>query len=213
MMNCEKEFELQKDEREAINSLHKEKLPPSILEEHTVRILKNRGLIVPRTNYRWFHPAAMVGSMPLILAVSLAIIFGAGFGLGYLTGKGWGSSIELGSSSQKFLLVLWEFPAQEKEPSNEEIQKMIGEYSRWASDVNESGNLISGEKLAGEIGILRKTGDRLVMEEKSFGKEQRGIAGYFMIRAENFQHALRIAKDCPHLKYGGEIEVRGIERL
>jgi len=79
--------------------------------------------------------------------------------------------------------------------------------------VRESGNLVAGEKLEEEMDILRKSGDRLTTQEKSFRGEHRGIAGYFIIRAASLDQALRIAGGCPHLDYGGEIEVRGIERL
>lgn len=38
------------------------------------------------------------------------------------------------------------------------------------------------------------------------------IGGFFIIAADTRERALQLAKTCPHLKYGGRIEVREIER-
>jgi hypothetical protein len=37
-----------------------------------------------------------------------------------------------------------------------------------------------------------------------------GIGGYFIIRARNMDEAMKIATECPHLKYGGKIDIRPI---
>jgi hypothetical protein len=37
------------------------------------------------------------------------------------------------------------------------------------------------------------------------------LAGYFIIGAASLEEARSIARDCPHLKYGGSVEIRRIE--
>jgi hypothetical protein len=37
------------------------------------------------------------------------------------------------------------------------------------------------------------------------------IGGYFVISAADYAEAIEISRDCPHLRYGGRIELREIE--
>ena len=78
-MKDEKKFDLLTTEREAFESLDKEKNPPDHLEEQTVRMLKKRGLIFPRNTFSLFHPRAMAVTLPVTMAISLVVLFAAGF--------------------------------------------------------------------------------------------------------------------------------------
>ena len=204
-MSDDKNFELGSAERKAFESLGREKKPPGFLEDETVNSLKRHGLIRARRPSRRFHPVAV--------AASLIILFAAGFGLGVFTEKGSFATQEETQPSPEFLLVLWEFPKQESEPTHEEIMNRVREYSLWAKSLQETGNLIAGKKLTDDIRLLGKTGGPLNTSERSFRSVERGIGGYFLIRAESFDQALRIARACPHLRYGGEIELRKIDKL
>jgi len=37
------------------------------------------------------------------------------------------------------------------------------------------------------------------------------IGGYFAVSADSYDDAVKLAAECPHLKYGGRIELREIE--
>ena len=37
------------------------------------------------------------------------------------------------------------------------------------------------------------------------------VGGYFLIRASSYDVAVEIARTCPHLRYGGRIEVRQVD--
>ena len=39
------------------------------------------------------------------------------------------------------------------------------------------------------------------------------LGGFFVIRAEDYDEAQRIAADCPLLRYGSIIEIRAFEEL
>jgi hypothetical protein len=39
------------------------------------------------------------------------------------------------------------------------------------------------------------------------------MGGYYAIRAASYEDAVEIARGCPHLDYGGTIEVRAIDML
>jgi len=39
------------------------------------------------------------------------------------------------------------------------------------------------------------------------------LGGYFMISAKDYDDACRVAESCPHLGYGGRIEVRQVDQM
>ena len=39
------------------------------------------------------------------------------------------------------------------------------------------------------------------------------VGGYFLIEAADYDEAVEISKGCPHLKYGGRIELRQIDPI
>jgi hypothetical protein len=59
---------------------------------------------------------------------------------------------------------------------------------------------------------IHGTKDRNIAETRSKPSEG-AIAGYFLLPASDYDHAITIAKTCPHLKHGGTIEIRQIERF
>ncbi len=42
--------------------------------------------------------------------------------------------------------------------------------------------------------------------------DEQNLSGYFLITASGQDEALEIAANCPHLEYGGTIEIRRIVR-
>lgn len=76
------------------------------------------------------------------------------------------------------------------------------EYSRWAASIRERGLRFAGEKiqqfneLAGDSTIVTNAEAR--------------VSGYFLLEANSPDEAMVIARECPHLKYGGIIEVNRI---
>jgi hypothetical protein len=73
----------------------------------------------------------------------------------------------------------------------------VEEYRRWARTAGVRG----GEKLKDEVTVLGSA------------EAKRSIGGFFRIAARNREEAEALARTCPHLKYGGWIELREIERV
>ena len=84
---------------------------------------------------------------------------------------------------------------------------LVAEYAAWAGRLAGEGSLIAGEKLAddpltmlvanGTVDVPRYTADEL--------------GGFFIIQVADSAEAYRIARDCPHLKHGGTVQVRRID--
>ena len=73
----------------------------------------------------------------------------------------------------------------------------VNEYRQWARQVRVAG----GEKLKDETVVL--------------GSAERAasVRGFFRIVARDRQAAEAVARTCPHLKYGGWIELREIDQI
>ncbi|HJR63686.1 MAG TPA: YciI family protein [Gemmatimonadaceae bacterium] len=117
-----------------------------------------------------------------------------------------------GDSRSQFLLLLHERPAT-RAIAPDELPRVVAEYAAWAGALRQEGVLVAGEKLTDDPG-------RWVVPSPDGSHARSGpesaagaIGGYFVIAADSYDDAVRIARECPHLRYGGEIEVRAIERL
>jgi hypothetical protein len=72
------------------------------------------------------------------------------------------------------------------------------EYGRWAAGLSGDAAFVSGEELGRVVGEL----------PNQSGREP--VAGFFLIDAGSDAIAMQIARDCPHLKYGGRVVVQAI---
>jgi hypothetical protein len=98
------------------------------------------------------------------------------------------------------LLRVREQPGTVTQPDVE--ARLVAEYAAWARGLQEEGKLLSAEKLADEPAELLGSGA---------SPEGDRVGGFFLIRAASFEEAQRIARDCPHLRHGGRVELRAIE--
>jgi hypothetical protein len=110
-----------------------------------------------------------------------------------------------------YIFLLHEDPSGFQEMSAEEMQAIIKKYSAWSDKMGQSGALIRGEKLQDGTGrVLSKKGDKPSITDGPYTESKEIVGGFFEIQAENYQKAVEIALQCPHLEYG-IIEVREIE--
>ena len=213
--------ELNDQERRALDSLAREREAPAALEERTVCALRREGLLrrAPAPTRAFHLPTrAVAGSrrprprqVGFALAASLAL-----FALGLLVGSRWWPSPAPRQSAQgdspEFMLVLRPLPAAAAGDSADAEAERVREYTAWAREARRAG-LVGGEKLKDEARVLRAAGDKLDVAAGSESDAGSGVSGYFIIRARDYEHAVSIARGCPHLKHGGTIEIRQIDRL
>ena len=87
----------------------------------------------------------------------------------------------------------------------DELARVVDRYRRWASELASEGRLVRGEKLADEPGFHIRSGPT-VERPARLGP----LAGFFLVRARDYDGALDLARTCPHLEYGW-IELRRIQ--
>ncbi|MCM2254667.1 MAG: YciI family protein [Vicinamibacteria bacterium] len=112
----------------------------------------------------------------------------------------------------QFMLLLHENPASFAGVTPEQMEQVIGEYVAWRVALEKQGRFVGAEKLRDEGGRhLTGTGEAFRVVDGPFAEAAEVIGGYFTVEAKDYDEAVGIAKDCPHLKYGGRIELRQVE--
>jgi hypothetical protein len=94
------------------------------------------------------------------------------------------------------------------------MMRVIQEYGAWAKKMREEKRFAGGEKLTDDAGkVLRNKGGKIVVTDGPYAETKEVVGGYFAITAKDYAEACEIARECPHLKYGGRVEVREIHQL
>jgi hypothetical protein len=133
------------------------------------------------------------------------LLFAGGLAIGRLGGPP--RSAEDGRP--RFALFLYEGPEYDQPPPDGMVQR-VQEYVAWATEQRANGAVVDGEK-------LREDADLAIEPDGSTGEVAAvpgasRLAGYFVVRADDRRAAAEIARTCPHVRYGGRIVIREIER-
>jgi hypothetical protein len=114
----------------------------------------------------------------------------------------------------QYMMLLHECPSSFKDISPDQMQKVCEQYSAWAKGIAEKGQLIGGQKLTADHGRqLQNNKGKLVVSDGPYSETKEIIGGYFAIKEETYDAAVQIASSCPHLGYGGRIELRQIDEM
>ena len=198
---------LSDSERDAMQAMRHSGAPSPDLEDRTVMALKERGLVRPRGGGILMKLSVAVGSL-----VALAAIFVAGVSVG--TKQSEPVPVANVETAPQFMLLLFTEPRPEPvnaQPMNEEqFAAMIAEYRGWGEELATQGLFIGAEKLKDTCTLMSGREAETVSNKLPEG---RVLGGYYLIRANDLEHAQQLATSHPHLKYGGTIEIRPIDPL
>jgi hypothetical protein len=108
----------------------------------------------------------------------------------------------------KFMLIAHETPGGCSKLSPSEIQHVIEKYQTWSNKLHAAGKLVSSEKLREEGGkILTSRQGTFSAVDGPYAETKEVVGGYLVFRAENYDEAIELARDCPHLAFG-RLELR-----
>jgi hypothetical protein len=114
----------------------------------------------------------------------------------------------------QFMLLLHENPSAFAGLGAEEMRTVIGKYVAWGEKLRSDGKFVSSHKLKEEGGRHMIAGERgTLVTDGPFAEAKEVLGGYFIVEASSYDEAVEIARGCPHLDYGGRIEVRQIDLL
>ena len=114
----------------------------------------------------------------------------------------------------RFMLALYDDPSSFANLGPEEIQQVIQAYNAWAENLGRQGKLAGGDKLKDGGGrVMRGAGTDLTVRDGPYSETKEILGGYFLIDADSYDEVQKLCSDCPHLKYGGTIEVRELDPM
>ena len=158
---------------------------PARLRGRVEDSLQQQGLIAPRRSFRSIALAAAI-----VLAASL----------GFIAGR---ARPAVAADEPQFMLFIVGGTARINKP----VEEIIAEYSRWADSLQRAGRLVSAEKLAD---IEYSFPDSSVVP---LAPPERSIGGYYLVRAPDLNAASAIVRASPHLRYGGRVVLRPVDRM
>ena len=106
-------------------------------------------------------------------------------------------------------MLLFRGTQWDKDLSPEEIQKMVTQWYAWFERLTQEGKCKAGHPLEREGKIVSGRTGRTVADGP-FAESKEAIGGYFLLQVEDLDEALEIAKQCPGLDYGIDVEVRPV---
>ena len=93
-------------------------------------------------------------------------------------------------------------------PSPEQIQAMMKPWQDWIGSLAAQNKLVSAGNRLASNGKVLKPGN--VVTNGPYVEIKEAIGGYTIIKADSLEEATELAKNCPILKIGGNVEVRTI---
>lgn len=109
----------------------------------------------------------------------------------------------------QYMLLLYDDPAGWAKLSPEEMQKAIEKYFAWTKKPFTK----DSKRLAEDVGrVIRLQGGKPKATDGPYSETKEILGGYYTIEAADYDEAVKLASDHPHLEYGGTVEVRQVYR-
>lgn len=177
-------------ERKLFQSLEREKSPPQHLEKNITSQLKKEGLIKNTKD------------MSTYMKYAASVVFATLFFLGGMyyerSTKTEITMVEIEPTKGYMLLLHEDATFAPGDP-----MAMYEEYKTWMENTFGRGVKITGQELKNEAVVLKGE------DEKTVGDEaETRTTGYFLLEANSYEEAVAVAKENPHVKYGGTVEVK-----
>ncbi len=91
--------------------------------------------------------------------------------------------------------------------SAEQTQQVTDQWMAWFKRQSDQGKVITGRPLEREGRIVSGKNGKVVADGP-FLEAKEAIGGYFLLQVESMGDAIAIAKQCPGLPHGVQVEVR-----
>lgn len=109
-----------------------------------------------------------------------------------------------------YMLLLHDSGTMPPDMSPADIQAVIQRYVAWRKKIQDGGRKISGHKLVDGEGRVMRGKDTPKITDGPYAEAREVIGGLFIVEAKDYDEAVSLSRDCPHLDFG-TIEIREIE--
>jgi hypothetical protein len=107
----------------------------------------------------------------------------------------------------QFMLLLYDNGTGFQDLSPEEMQKATEKYMAW----RQKPFTLDGHRLSDDFGrVIRAKGGRPSVKDGPYSETKEVLGGYYTIEAANYDEAVKLALENPHVQYGAAIEVRQV---
>jgi hypothetical protein len=115
------------------------------------------------------------------------------------------------TQSATFMLLL-RGGVSNRDLSAEQLQQQIERYLSWIEKLRREGHFVAGEPLT-ETGKVLSGKNGSTVTDGPFTESKEEVGGYFIIRANDLEAAVELAKGCPIFGNDGTVEVRPIQQV
>jgi len=110
----------------------------------------------------------------------------------------------------QFMLLLYDDPSAWRNVSPEEMQKAIEKYHAWRKKPFTRDAM----RLTDDNGrVIRSRNGQPRAVDGPYSETKEVLGGFYLIEAADYDEAVKLAMDHPHLEFGGTIEVRRLFEL
>jgi len=95
-----------------------------------------------------------------------------------------------------------------KSLSPEELQKEMDRFKSWFERLTKEGRVKAAQPLERDGATVSKNGR--VVADGPFAESKEAIGGYFLLQVNSLEEAIAVAKSCPSLEHGTQVEVRPV---
>ena len=113
------------------------------------------------------------------------------------------------TQAETFMLLL-RGGVSNRDLSPDQLQRQIERYMNWIEQLRRDGHFVAGEPLD-ETGKVLSGNDGNTITDGPFTESKEAVGGYFIIRANDLEAAVQLAKGCPIFRNHGTVEVRPIQ--
>lgn len=92
-------------------------------------------------------------------------------------------------------------------PSAEQMQEVMKHWQNWIGGIAAQGKYSGTNRLYPE-GKTIKPGN--IITDGPYAEVKEMVGGYLIVKANTLEDAVEMAKSCPNLIYGGNVEVRSV---
>ena len=109
---------------------------------------------------------------------------------------------------KEFIMIFMGASYEELGLSPEQIQERMGRWFAWSEKMNSKGIEHKGHALNPTGRSI--SGPDKVITDGPFLEGKEIIGGYYVVKANNYEEVVEIAKDFPEFDLGGTVEIREI---
>ena len=95
-------------------------------------------------------------------------------------------------------------------PSAEQMQMVLQQWQSWITGIAKNGRYSGTNRLL-EEGKSVKPGN--VTTDGPYMEAKEMVGGYVIVKAGSLDEAVDMARSCPNLLYGGNVEVRAVMKI